>query len=403
MASTLTQAKQIAQRIQYPVLLRPSYVLGGRGMEIAYDDAELENYLARATSLDPNSPVLVDKFLESAIEYDIDALFDGVEVYIGGVMEHVEEAGVHSGDSACALPPVSASDSEIEEMVRATTRLAQALGVRGLINVQFARSNSQLFVLEANPRASRTVPFVSKATGVALARAAARIMAGSSIKELREEGLLPQRGDGSTLPKTMPISVKEAVLPFNRFAGVDTTLGPEMKSTGEVMGLAKDFASAFAKAQAGVNGEGLPSKGAALVSLADKDKAAGVAEVKRLKSLGFEVFCTVGTADFMAKNDLDVQIVSKFREKEPKHVSSVDVIEQGLVDLVINTPMGQKARGDGYEIRSAASSRGVAYVTTLRGFQAAVSGIAAQAEGPLPVRSIQAHIAEVGLLSSGSR
>ena len=403
MASTLTQAKQIAQRIEYPVLLRPSYVLGGRGMEIAYDDAELENYLARATSLDPNSPVLVDKFLESAIEYDIDALFDGVEVYIGGVMEHVEEAGVHSGDSACALPPVSASDSEIEEMVRATTRLAQALGVRGLINVQFARSNSQLFVLEANPRASRTVPFVSKATGVALARAAARIMAGSSIKELREEGLLPQRGDGSTLPKTMPISVKEAVLPFNRFAGVDTTLGPEMKSTGEVMGLAKDFASAFAKAQAGVNGEGLPSKGAALVSLADKDKAAGVAEVKRLKSLGFEVFCTVGTADFMAKNDLDVQIVSKFREKDPKHVSSVDVIEQGLVDLVINTPMGQKARGDGYEIRSAASSRGVAYVTTLRGFQAAVSGIAAQAEGPLPVRSIQAHIAEVGLLSSGSR
>jgi carbamoyl-phosphate synthase large subunit len=333
----------------------------------------------------------------------VDAIFDGREVYVGGVMEHVEEAGVHSGDSACALPPVSATKKEIQEMVDATTALARALDVRGLINVQFARSGNYLFVLEANPRASRTVPFVSKATGVALARVAARVMAGASINELRSEGLLPKQGDGSQLPDTMPISVKEAVLPFNRFAGVDTTLGPEMKSTGEVMGLARDFASAFAKAQAGVSGEGLPNKGAVLVSLADKDKPAGALEVKKLMNLGFEVYCTAGTADFMAKNDLKVRKVFKVRENQPGELSSVDVIDQGLVDLVINTPMGQRARGDGYEIRSAASSRGVAYVTTLRGFQAAVAGIAAQSQGPLPVRSIQAHIAEVGLLGAGSR
>ncbi len=404
MASTLTQAREIAERVGYPVLLRPSYVLGGRGMEIVYGDEQLQSYLERSTLIGEASPVLVDRFLESAIEFDVDALFDGNEVYIGGVMEHVEEAGIHSGDSACALPPISLSPGDIDEISEATRRLASELGVQGLLNVQFARVGGELYVLEANPRASRTVPFVSKATGVALGRAAARIMTGVSIAELRAEGLLPATGDGAHLPAHMPISVKEAVLPFSRFAGVDTTLGPEMKSTGEVMGIAKDFAGAFAKSQAGAYGEGLPNKGAALVSLADRDKAGGVADVKRLSELGFSLYCTEGTADFLTDAGLQVKRVGKF-ESDSKGaksdgeaaLNSVQVIEQGLVDLVINTPMGPRARGDGYQIRSAASARGVACITTLRGFSAAVAGIAAQAEGPLPVRSIQAHIADVGL------
>ena len=414
MAATLAEARAIAQRIGYPVLLRPSYVLGGRGMEIVYDDTQLQRYLERSTLINESSPVLVDRFLESAVEFDVDALFDGEEVYIGGVMEHVEEAGVHSGDSACALPPISLGQSEIAEIAQATRLLANELGVKGLINVQFARAGGELYVLEANPRASRTVPFVSKATGVALARAAARIMTGVSIAELRNEGLLPAKGDGANLPADMPVSVKEAVLPFNRFAGVDTTLGPEMKSTGEVMGIAKNFAGAFAKSQAGVYGEGLPNKGAALVSLADRDKVAGLADVKKLSELGFSLYCTEGTADFLADAGLAVQRVDKYQPgnsnstvsgangvevgggtAEP--LSSVQVIEQGLVDLVINTPMGPRARGDGYQIRSAASARGVACITTLRGLSAAVAGIEAQSSGPLPVRSIQSHIADVGL------
>lgn len=400
MASTLIDAKEIAGRIGYPVLLRPSYVLGGRGMEIVYDDLQLQRYLERSTLIKSESPVLVDRFLEAAIEFDVDALFDGVDVYIGGVMEHVEEAGVHSGDSACALPPISLTSTEIDEIVTATKLLANELGVKGLLNVQFARAGGELYVLEANPRASRTVPFVSKATGVALARAAARIMTGSSIANLRVEGLLPARGDGAHLPADMPVSVKEAVLPFNRFAGVDTTLGPEMKSTGEVMGIAKDFAGAFAKAQAGAYGEGLPNKGAALVSLADRDKLGGLADVKLLSELGFSLYCTEGTADFLTEAGLAVQRVGKFQPGTTSTnpvLNSVQVIEQGLVDLVVNTPMGPRARGDGYQIRSAASARGVVCITTLRGFSAAVAGIAAQSQGRLPVRSIQSHIADVGL------
>ena len=317
-ATSFEQAREIAATIGYPVLVRPSYVLGGRGMEIVYDEQTLHGYITRATQLSPDHPVLVDRFLEDAIEIDVDALCDGTEVYIGGVMEHIEEAGIHSGDSACALPPVTLGRSDIEAVRRATEAIAHGVGVVGLLNVQYALKDDVLYVLEANPRASRTVPFVSKATAVPLAKACARIMLGTSIAQLRQEGMLAAVGDGSSPDPRAPIAVKEAVLPFRRFrrvdgSGVDSLLGPEMKSTGEVMGIDHDFGSAFAKSQTAAYGS-LPLTGTVFVSVANRDKRSLVFPVKRLADLGFRVLATEGTAEMLRRNGIPCQVVRKHFE-----------------------------------------------------------------------------------------
>ena len=362
MATTFAQARRIAAEIGYPVLVRPSYVLGGRGMEIVYDEETLQGYIARATELSPEHPVLVDRFLEDAIEIDVDALCDGDEVYIGGIMEHIEEAGIHSGDSACALPPVTLGRSDIEKVRHATEAIAHGIGVVGLLNVQYALKDDVLYVLEANPRASRTVPFVSKATAIPLAKACARIMLGAKISQLREEGLLAAAGDGGNAAPDAPIAVKEAVLPFHRFrradgSGVDSLLGPEMKSTGEVMGIDRDFGSAFAKSQTAAYGS-LPARGTVFVSVANRDKRSLVFPVKRLADLGFRVLATEGTAEMLRRNGIPCDEVRKHFEDAaagPAAMSAVDAIRAGDVDMVINTPYGNSGpRIDGYEIRSAA-------------------------------------------------
>src|SRR5579875_3188070 len=303
-AVSVAQARAVAAEIGYPVLVRPSYVLGGRGMEIVYDDAALEAFVGRATQASSEHPVLIDSFLDDAVEIDVDALFDGSELYLGGVMEHIEEAGIHSGDSACALPPITLGPDVIADVRAATEAIARGVGVRGLLNVQYALASGTLYVLEANPRASRTVPFVSKATAVPLAKAAARIMLGATVAQLRAEGMLPDAGDGGTLPLDAPIAVKEAVLPFGRFRdasgqGVDTVLGPEMRSTGEVMGIDEQFGTAYAKSQAAAYGGALPSRGRVFVSVASKDKRSMVFPVKRLADLGFEIWATRGTGEVL--------------------------------------------------------------------------------------------------------
>ncbi|HEY0815575.1 MAG TPA: carbamoyl-phosphate synthase large subunit, partial [Pseudonocardia sp.] len=345
MATSFEQAREIADRIGYPVLVRPSYVLGGRGMEIVYDDETLAGYIARATTISPDRPVMVDKFLDDAVEIDVDALCDGTEVFIGGVMEHIEEAGVHSGDSSCALPPITLGRSVLAEVRRCTEAIAHGVGVRGLLNVQYALHGDVLYVLEANPRASRTVPFVSKATAVPLAKAAARIMLGTSIATLRDEGILPAEGDGGELPPDAPIAVKEAVLPFHRFRtregkGVDPLLGPEMKSTGEVMGFDASFGAAFAKSQAGAYGS-LPTSGRVFVSMADRDKRAMIFPVLRLAALGFEVLATAGTAEVLRRHGLAATVVRKHYEATDDNSETIiDRIMAGDVDIIINTPYG---------------------------------------------------------------
>ncbi|QZT64582.1 carbamoyl-phosphate synthase large subunit [Mycolicibacterium austroafricanum] len=397
MATSFDQARRIAADIGYPVLVRPSYVLGGRGMEIVYDEETLEGYITRATELSPEHPVLVDRFLEDAIEIDVDALCDGTEVYIGGVMEHIEEAGIHSGDSACALPPVTLGRSDIEAVRRATEAIAFGIGVVGLLNVQYALKDDVLYVLEANPRASRTVPFVSKATAVPLAKACARIMLGATIAQLREEGVLASTGDGAVTARNAPVAVKEAVLPFHRFrkadgSQIDSLLGPEMKSTGEVMGIAPDFGSAFAKSQTAAYGS-LPAQGTVFVSVANRDKRSLVFPVKRLADLGFRVLATEGTAEMLRRNGIPCEEVRKhfqeFSEGLPQ-MSAVDAIKAGHVDMVINTPYGNSGpRIDGYEIRSAAVSMNIPCVTTVQGASAAVQGIEAGIRGDIGVRSLQ--------------
>ncbi|OBK88770.1 carbamoyl phosphate synthase large subunit [Mycolicibacter heraklionensis] len=396
-ATTFEQAKRIAADIGYPVLVRPSYVLGGRGMEIVYDEETLHGYITRATQLSPEHPVLVDRFLEDAIEIDVDALCDGTEVYIGGIMEHIEEAGIHSGDSACALPPVTLGRSDIEKVRRATEAIAHGVGVVGLLNVQFALKDDVLYVLEANPRASRTVPFVSKATAVPLAKACARVMLGTTIAELRSEGLLAAAGDGATVGPNAPIAVKEAVLPFHRFrradgSGIDSLLGPEMKSTGEVMGIDRDFGTAFAKSQTAAYGS-LPAQGTVFVSVANHDKRSLVFPVKRLADLGFRVLATEGTAEMLRRNGIPCDVVRKnFEEPSPDRPeqTAVDAIRAGEVDLVINTPYGNSGpRVDGYEIRSAAVSVNIPCITTVQGAAAAVQGIEAGIRGDIGVRSLQ--------------
>lgn len=396
-ATTFEQARRIAAEIGYPVLVRPSYVLGGRGMEIVYDEETLRGYITRAALLSPEHPVLVDRFLEDAIEIDVDALCDGTEVYLGGVMEHIEEAGVHSGDSACALPPVTLGRTDVDKVRRATEAIAHGIGVVGLLNVQYALKDDVLYVLEANPRASRTVPFVSKATAVPLAKACARVMLGASIATLRSEGLLAATGDGATVAPYAPIAVKEAVLPFYRFraadgSGVDSLLGPEMKSTGEVMGIDRDFGSAFAKSQTAAYGS-LPATGTIFVSVANRDKRSLVFPVKRLADLGFRVLATEGTAEMLRRNGIPCDEVRKhFEDPQPGRpsMSAVEAILAGEVDLVLNTPYGNSGpRRDGYEIRSAAVAMNIPCVTTVQGASAAVQGIEAGIRGDIGVQSLQ--------------
>jgi carbamoyl-phosphate synthase large subunit len=392
MATSFAAAKGIADEIGYPVLVRPSYVLGGRGMEIVYDEETLAGYIARATEVSPEHPVLVDRFLDDAIEIDVDALCDGDEIFIGGVMEHIEEAGIHSGDSSCALPPITLGQTDIEAVRRSTEAIAKGIGVRGLLNVQYALKDDVLYVLEANPRASRTVPFVSKATAVSMAKAAARVMLGASIAGLREEGLLPAEGDGTQLPAHAPVAVKEAVLPFHRFRtkegkGVDSLLGPEMKSTGEVMGIDVSFGKAFAKSQTASYGS-LPTSGKVFVSVANRDKRAMIFPIKRLADLGFEVLATSGTAEVLRRNGVPCTVVRKHFEGEG---NIVDVILDGGVDMIINTPYGNSGpRVDGYEIRTAAVARDIPCVTTIQGAAAAVHGIEALIRGDIGVRPLQA-------------
>ena len=384
-------ALKVAKEVGYPVLVRPSFVLGGRGMQIVYDDASLEEFITIAAQINPEHPVLIDKFLDDAIEIDVDALYDGRELYLAGIMEHVEEAGVHSGDSACVIPAQSITKELISEIRQATEKLALGIGVLGLINIQYAISDSKLYVLEANPRASRTVPFVSKATGRQVAKAAALIATGVKISQLRKSGMLPDSGDGVA----KGISVKEAVLPFNRFRrvdgeGVDTVLGPEMKSTGEVMGIASTFGAAFAKSQIAAFGA-LPLSGAIFISLSDKDKEEAISAVKGLSELDFNLYATLGTHDYLAGHGISTELVAKHSEKDGNQgvVSAVDLINQGKIALVINTPFGRGAARDGRKIRTAAVARGVSCITTLPGLKAAVEGIRELRRGKLTARSIQ--------------
>src|SRR5690242_14023362 len=399
MATSFDEAQRIAADIGYPVLVRPSYVLGGRGMEIVYDDDALEGYIGRATAISPEHPVLVDRFIDDAVEIDVDALFDGDELYLGGVMEHIEEAGIHSGDSSCSLPPVTLGDSQIQRIREATEAIARGVGVRGLINIQFALGADVLYVLEANPRASRTVPFVSKATAVPLAKAAARVMMGESIASLRASGLLAAEGDGGDLPPDAPIAIKEAVMPFNRFKTadgqtVDTVLGPEMRSTGEVMGFDAVFGTAFAKSQAAAYGP-LPTSGRVFASMANRDKRMMIFPIKRLADLGFEILATQGTAEVLRRNGIDARIVRKHYEGEGPdgEQTTVQLIAAGEIDLIINTPAGStsasSARTDGYEIRTAAVLANIPRITTVQGLGAAVQGIEAQRAGDIGVRSLQ--------------
>ena len=399
-ATSESEAVEIAEEIGYPVLVRPSFVLGGRGMEIVYDTASMHDYFERIAAdaiIGEEAPLLVDRFLDDAVEIDVDALFDGEELYIGGIMEHLEEAGIHSGDSSCALPPMSLGRREIERVVEATRAIAQGVGVRGLLNVQYAISAGVLYVIEANPRASRTVPFVSKALGIQLAKAASRVIAGTSIADLKAEGLLPEV-DGAIIPQGAPVSVKEAVLPFKRFRTadgdiVDSVLGPEMRSTGEVMGIDRDFPTAFAKSQAAAYG-GIPLEGTVFVSVADSDKRDVILPAHRLQQLGFRLLATEGTAEILARNGIVVEVVQKYSAtQESGEDNIVDLITRGEVDIIVNTPSGMSARADGYEIRAAAVGADKALFTTIATLGAAVSAMDTMAGG-FRVKSLQEFQAE---------
>lgn len=399
-ASTLKQALSVAEEVGYPVLVRPSYVLGGRGMEIVYSPEQLTDYVQRSTpSIDGvfPSPVLIDRFLDEAIEIDVDALFDGTEMFLGGVMEHIEEAGIHSGDSACVLPPVTLSKKQIAHIRECTEAIARGVGVVGLLNVQFAISSDVLYVLEANPRASRTVPFVAKATGVPIAKAAALIMSGETIASLKEQGILPPL-DGTVSAPNAPLAVKEAVLPFKRFRtrdgrAVDNILGPEMRSTGEVMGLDANLPTAFAKSQAAAYG-GLPTSGTVFVSVADRHKRSIVFPVERLVEMGFRVVATSGTADVLHRYGIEADLVSRLSERAAtdERPSIAQMIANGEIDMIVNTPSGQEdARSDGYAIRAAATAADKPMITTIQQFGLAVLGIEAVKRGPFGVESLQEY------------
>jgi carbamoyl-phosphate synthase large subunit len=374
-ANRSAEARQIAQRIGYPVVVRPSFVLGGRAMEIVYDEPSLDRYMAEAVEASPEHPILVDKFLEDAIEVDVDAVSDGLRTIVGGVMEHIEEAGIHSGDSACAIPPFSLLPEIVERLKEQTYALADALKVRGLMNIQFAVKDGEIYVLEVNPRASRTVPFVSKATGLNLARAAARVMVG---KTLEEQGITAE-------PVPAYVSVKEAVFPFTKFPGVDIVLGPEMRSTGEVMGIAMDFPAAFAKSQLAAFSR-LPGGGTVFVSLAGRDRAAFVPIAGRLAALGFRLLCTEGTAQSMREHGIHVEFLRKIHEGRP---NVLDYLANGSIDLIVNTPKGKGARTDEGRIRASAVSHGVPCITTVAGARAAVAAMERLRAGKLEVYALQ--------------
>lgn len=398
-ATTPQQAFEQAEKVGYPVLVRPSFVLGGRGMEILYSREELDSYLHRYNLSDPTvmtGPLLIDRFLDDAVEIDVDALYDGQELFLGGVMEHIEEAGIHSGDSSCVLPPITLSDAIISHIRTSTEKIAAGVGVRGLINIQYALVSGVLYVIEANPRASRTVPFVAKATGVPLARAAALVMMGSSIAELKERGYLPADDSDFATPGR-PIAVKEAVLPFKRFRDedgriVDTVLGPEMRSTGEVMGYDRDFPTAFAKSQTAAYGN-LPTSGTVFVSVSDQDKRSLALPVSRLFDLGFSIMATSGTAALLRRYGIPVTEVRKASQGigPGGEQTVVDMIRAGLIDMVINTPGTSGARADGYEIRTATTSADKPIITTISQFQAAVQAIEATRNRSYGVCSLQEY------------
>ncbi len=373
-AHSVDEALEQAETVGYPLLVRPSYVLGGRAMEIVYSGDGLRDYLSRNAR--DGRPIFLDRFLENAIEVDVDALCDGEDVWIGGIMQHVEEAGIHSGDSACVLPPHSLGHEMLEQVRAATRGIALGLGVVGLMNVQYAVFQGRLFVIEANPRASRTVPFVSKAIGIPLAKMACRVMLGEKLSDLG----LPEDPMAAG-----HVSVKEAVLPFDRFEGSDAVLGPEMRSTGEVMGIAPDFPTAFAKAQAAA-GAALPDDGTAFITVTDSDKAGAVAVAQTLHDLGFRIVATRGTSEAIERMGIPAVAIKKLGEGHP---NVVDWIESGEVDLVVNTPTGSGARTDGWEIRRAAVARGVPCLTTLSGGLAAARAIAAARQGEPAVVSLQ--------------
>ncbi len=379
-ARSVEEAEAIAGTIGYPVLMRPSYVLGGRAMEIVHDVESLRRYIGHAVRVSGRNPVLIDRYLQDAIEVDVDAVADGRDVHVAGIMEHIEEAGIHSGDSACTLPPYSLGEGVQEEIVRQTTLLAQALGVIGLMNVQFAVKSGEVFILEVNPRASRTVPFVAKATGTPIAKIAARIMAGERLADFQLNGRAPEH-----------TAVKEAVFPFARFPGVDTLLGPEMKSTGEVMGLDQDFGRAFAKAQLGA-GVSLPVSGTVFVSVRDRDKAMFVDMARRLLDMGFGLLATSGTADYLEGQGLAVGRVNKVLEGKP---DVVDAMIDGVVQLVFNTTEGAQAIVDSRSLRRAALVNNIPYYTTVAGARAAVEAIAAIKAGRLEVAPLQSYLRRV--------
>ena len=382
MARSVEEAARVAAAITYPVMVRPSYVLGGRAMQIVYDEAGLTTYMGSAVKASPHHPVLIDKYLEDAIEIDVDAISDGKQVVVAGIMEHIEEAGVHSGDSACSLPPYTLERPMVEEIRRHSAALAMELGVVGLMNVQFAVRDNTLYVLEVNPRASRTVPFVSKAIGVPLAKLAMKVMLGRSLQEL-----------GFTKPPTLHYTaVKEAVFPFAKFPGVDVLLGPEMRSTGEVMGIDEEFGCAFAKSQAAA-GVALPTGGTVLLSVKDQDKPAALEVARRLWRVGFRIEATRGTAAYLQARGVEVQPVNKVSEGRP-HI--VDHIKNGEVSLVINTVWGQPAQADSASIRREALQHGVPYCTTMPGAKAAAMGIEATLKKGLTIRTLQEYHSQVG-------
>jgi carbamoyl-phosphate synthase large subunit len=395
-ATEIDDARHIAERVGYPVLVRPSYVLGGRAMQIVHDQDHLDRAmrelaesgsLGREGGLSSERPVLIDRFLDDAVEIDVDALRDGTgEVLIGGVMEHVEQAGIHSGDSACVIPPYGLDASVIETVMSYTRAIANSLGVIGLLNVQYAVHGSTVYVIEANPRASRTVPFVAKATGVPLVKVATRVMLGATLEDLRKEGLLTPPVSGGH------VSVKEAVLPFSRFPEVDTALGPEMRSTGEVMGIADTFASAFLKAETAA-GTHLPSSGMVFLSLNDRDKPSGLVVAKRLREIGLGIVATRGTADYLRRFGYPVdREVSKVSERGTTAVDdAVELIMKGEIAFVINTPRGGGAQSDGEAIRKAANLCHVSAVTTIKAAMAAVQGLYEQRGNPLSVKSLQEY------------
>ncbi|MGO8903200.1 MAG: carbamoyl-phosphate synthase large subunit [Isosphaeraceae bacterium] len=381
-ATRCEEARRIAQRIGYPVVVRPSFVLGGRAMEIVYDQHSLDRYMTEALEASPEHPILIDKFLEDAVEVDVDAVCDGVRTIVGGVMEHIEEAGIHSGDSACAIPPFSLPESIVAELKMQTYALARALEVIGLMNIQFAVKEGEVYVLEVNPRASRTVPFVSKATGLNLAQAAARVMVGRSLEN---QGV-------TTEPIPRYVSVKESVFPFAKFPGVDIVLGPEMRSTGEVMGIDTDFASAFAKSQLAALSR-LPSRGTVFVSVAERDRQAVVPISRRLSTMGFRLIGTSGTVGTLLQHGIDVTTIRKIREGRP---NLLDHLANGTIDLIVNTPSGKGARTDEGRIRASAVSHGVPCITTIAGARAAVAAMERLREGKLNVYALQDLLSNVG-------